>query len=165
VTDGDESSTQDAQDFFKALTMIKGDENLFTLFGVYGASDLACKPAFGEGPWNFKGSDREKFIQRTGGKYYDICDKDFGNNLQQIFRAAVKRVVLPKVFLKSRPIVSTIQVKYRDTVLAPGLEESGGFWFYDPEINALIFHNLDFAKYDNDSVTVTYTEDDGYQPL
>jgi hypothetical protein len=159
VTDDQDWSSATPDRFKAELAAFKGDLKKVSLYGIYGATDLNCSSEF----WTYAGSDREDFIQQTGGKMYRICDPAFATNLVEIGKSAVKKVISPKIFLRTLPIVRTIRVLYQGRELAAGPAESGGVWFYDPAANAIIFHDLGFSQSDVDSVKVEYVADDGFQ--
>lgn len=73
----------------------------------------------------------------------------------------VSRVSSPRIFLDYRPRPSTIRVLYRGREVQPGLPGSGGHWFYDQDLNAIVFHDLAFAPGDDESVEIRYDEDNG----
>ncbi len=50
---------------------------------------------------------------------------------------------------------------YKGEDLKGGLKEEKGYWLYDFDLNAILFHDLNFAPGDKEEVTVEYREDDG----
>jgi hypothetical protein len=71
----------------------------------------------------------------------------------------VRRVFKPRIFLEARPKPETIQVFFHDQALPPGPKDKGGYWVYDFTENSIVFHDLNFAKGDQEEVRVVYTED------
>ncbi len=62
-----------------------------------------------------------------------------------------------------RPKPGTLFVRYKGQDLPGGPKEDGGYWFYDFELNAIVFHDLDFAPGDTEQVEIEVKEDDGYR--
>jgi hypothetical protein len=97
-------------------------------------------------------------VNATNGKYFPLCENDFGKELSKFGKDLLTRIDYPKIPLKTRPVTETIKVFYKDKELPGGPLENGGYWMYNYEINAIIFHNLKFAASDNEKVTIEYLE-------
>jgi hypothetical protein len=52
-------------------------------------------------------------------------------------------------------------VLYKDKPVPGGLPGSGGFWYFDQKLNAIVFHDMSFAPGEDESVRVVYDEDNG----
>ena len=158
VTDAPEQSQMAASILLDAYAAHKGNVDKVVLYGVFGARDHGCISTGGEENWDFAGSVYEELMQKTNGSFYTLCKDDFGETLGSIGEDLVSRLESPKVWLQRRPIVSTIQVSHRGNLLPGGLLSSGGLWTYDFDLNAVVFHNLDFAPDDLEVVMVRYEE-------
>jgi hypothetical protein len=98
----------------------------------------------------------------VNGKNYKLCE-DFGPGLAEMGKILVQLSISPKIFLEARPRAGTVKITYQGRVLPPGPKAEGGFWVYDPQLNAILFHDLDFAGSNNsvEDVQVSYLEDSG----
>ena len=158
VTDADEQSNMNSQEFLQYIATKKGVPNRTIFYGALGATDLGCRD--GEG-WNYAFSKYETVVQATGGKVFPICTPTFGKDLAALGNDLVRWVSRPMVRLTKRPKVSSIRVLFEGRLLPGGFKEDGGYWFYDFDANALVFHDMDFAPDNDDVVDVSYQEDDG----
>lgn len=158
VTDADEQSAMSSQVFLQYLQSKKGSLSRAIFYGAFGADDLGCRN--GEG-WNYSRGKYEAVIQATQGRYFPICTSTFGKDLAALGTDLVKRVTQPMIRLSKRPKISSIRVSFQGRALPGGLKEDGGFWVYDFDANAIVFHDLDFAPGDTETVDVSYQEDDG----
>jgi hypothetical protein len=161
VTDAEEQSGTSSTSFLQYLVAKKGDLNRTIFFGAFGAYDLGCTAGSGEGIWNYVDSPYEDVVQATRGRVFPICTQTFGKDLSELGKDLVKRVTQPMIRLAKRPKISSIRVSFKGQVLPGGLKEDGGFWIYDFDGNAIVFHDLDFAPGDTETVDVSYQEDDG----
>jgi hypothetical protein len=153
VTDAEEQSGVKAQDFIDFLTVTKTSLKKVVTYGVFAAQDLGC--TVGDSTWKYAGSPYEPVITATTGKVYPLC-KDFGTNLADLGKDLYTRVARPSIRLKSRPQLSTLSVNYLGAVLPGGPVEDGGYWIYDFDLNAIMFHSLDFAPGENEEVEIVY---------
>jgi len=160
VTDAQEQGTDSVPDVLKELAKFKGIRDTVS-YGIFWTKDLGCSDNPGEDDWNVRGSRYGQFIQATQGKTYALCTKDFGANLAALGKDLVSRVTSPRIFLDYRPRVSTIRVLHHGQEVKAGLPGSGGHWFYDQDLNALVFHDLSFAPGDDEDVEILYDEDNG----
>jgi hypothetical protein len=159
VTDAKEQSSIPSKDFLDFLTSKLGSLKFASVYGAIAANDLGCDTE--EGEWKYQGSPYDEVIRATNGLVFPLCSPNFGANLAQIGKTIVSRVVKPKVHLPFRPIVDRLRVLHRDIELPRGFPEEGGIWTYDFELNAILFHTLDFAPNDSEEVEVEMLEDIG----
>jgi hypothetical protein len=158
VTDAEEQSIMSSQDFLQYLQTKKGSLSRSIFYGAFGADDLGC--TLGEG-WNYARGKYEAVVQATRGRYFPICTSTFGRDLAELGKDLVKRITQPMIRLSKRPKVPSIRISFKGRVLPGGLKENGGYWIYDFDSNAIIFHDLEFAPGDTESVDLSYQEDDG----
>jgi len=144
------------------MTFLKGikggNSSKIYVYGIFGATDLNCQDDQIDEEWNFHGSEFENLINMTGGQVYSLCDASFGTQLAKLGDDLYKHMENPRIQLDSLPDPNTIQVSYQGTPLPGGPQASGGMWYYDVNGNAVVFYNLDFAKNDTDTVTITYAD-------
>jgi hypothetical protein len=162
LSDIDDQSTIRPDEFVKWVETLKGRSERVVAYGVLGAADIGC-PASGEASWNYGGSRYEKVINAFRGKNYKLCDADFGTQLASIGRDLLKRVEKPKIYLNYRPKKNSLVVRFAGAELPGGAKEDGGYWYYDFELNAIVFHDLEFAPGDDEKVEIELQEDDGYE--
>jgi hypothetical protein len=160
VTDAQEQGGMSVPDVLAELSKFKAISSTVS-YGIFWTADLGCGKNPGEGDWNLSGSRYGEFIQATSGKTYPLCARDFGKNLADLGKDLVSRITAPKLFLESRPRVSTLKVLYQGVELKAGLPGRGGVWYYASELNAIVFHDLTFAPGDDEEVQVIYEEDTG----
>lgn len=152
----DMSFKNDAPAFLDFLQTLKGDLGRVQIYGVMGSIDLGCDSSLVDSTWNFFGSSFDQIINATKGAYYPLCGKDFGVSLGKIGDLIVEQTKHPRIFLASRPNPATIVVNYQGKSLPAGPENAGGVWYYDPNLNAIVFSSLDFSTNPTDSVSITY---------
>lgn len=158
VTDAEEQSgfQMNATQFLQRLTQLRGGRtNELLAYGVFAANDFGCQSD--EGPWNYAGSPYEAVISQLNGKAYPIC-QNFGVSLSDLARDVVRRMNFPVLYLGARPVPSTIVVKYKGVEIPGGSAEVGGYWYYDYDRVALVFHDMSFAPGDQESVDITFEE-------
>jgi hypothetical protein len=160
VTDAQEQGSQSVQDLVADMAQIKSTRETVS-YGIFWTRDLGCARNPGEEEWELQGSRYGDFIQATSGKAYALCSSDFGANLADLGKDLVSRITSPKLFLDSRPRVSTLRVVYQGNEVKAGVPGSGGHWYYDQGLNAIVFHDLSFAPGDDEEVQVIYDEDTG----
>ncbi len=160
VTDAPEQSTVGAAEFLQSLELIKGSRDKIAGFGVLGPGDWGCPST--DDDWDYRSSKFEQFLSQVNGKNYKLCE-DFGPGLAEMGKILVQLSISPKIFLEARPRAGTVKITYQGRVLPPGPKAEGGFWVYDPQLNAILFHDLDFAGSNNsiEDVQVSYLEDSG----
>ena len=161
VTDAQEQGRDAVQNVLRDLGKIK-PVNEVVSYGIFWTQDLGCSwNTGGEDDWNVKGSRYGEFIRQTNGKTYPLCSSNFGSNLADLGKDLVSRVTSPKLFLDTVPRSSTLKVYYKNKLLKGGVPGTGGYWYYDQKLNAIVFHDLSFAPGDDESVRVVYDEDNG----
>lgn len=164
LTDVKDQSTdlKTAADFISYITPKKGSLSRIFAYGGFAAEDLNCDG--GDDSWNFNGSSYESVINATGGKYFTLCDPDFGDRLADIGEDIVQRSDYARLFLRERPIPRTLRVYYQG-VLIPGgaaLDDASASWFYDVENNSIVFTSMEFVPDKTSAkVNVVYVKDDG----
>jgi hypothetical protein len=147
VSDEEEQSNISVPGFVSYLTTLKKDLSNVVTFGIM--NEQQCGSAFG-------GTRYDEFLQATNGKLFSICSNNYGDLLGQIGSEIGRLLVTPKILLPQRPRLSSLKVFFRGQELQAGPEETGGFWFYDYNENAIVFHSLQFASGDNESVRVVF---------
>ena len=156
ITDAEDQSNQfSADDFVQKIYDLLGHRR-FKYYGVLGPGSFGCShDVFLE----YIGGRHEKAISLTGGEVYTLCSQDFGQLLATIADNIVQEAILqPRIILKNRPNTSTIIVNHRGNILKPGPLSEGGLWYYDYDMNAIVFHHLDFATEIKEDVFIAYTE-------
>ncbi len=153
LSDEPEQSRTSTREFVRFLEQKKGKlENVVT-YGIFEMRERGC------GSNNYAGSRYEEFMTDTNGAAFPICLEDYGSLLAKIGADIGERLVRPRIQLTRRPKDGTLKVLYRGNPLAAGPKDKGGFWFYNYEENAIVFHDLSFAASDNESVKVEYSID------
>jgi hypothetical protein len=164
VTDAQEQSGMDfTRSFLPQFLGSIGDSEKFFTYNVLNANDLGCDGEDGMG-WNYSASPYQFLIDSaTVGKVFSLCGPGFGNLMAQIGNEIVQNVSFSTIHLPDRPKLSSIEVIYKGEVLPGGAKAERGFWLYDFDLNAITFHDLEFATDATDRVTVRYDVDDGYR--
>lgn len=132
------------------LTLVKSPAEL-VVYGAISASDFGCS-----GGTTYAGSKYEGLIQKTVGKNFSLCGTSAGTELAKLGQDIREYLLRPRVYLQERPRVDSIRVLFHGVNLPGGPQEEGGYWFYDVGINAILFHDLNFAAGNNETVTVVY---------
>ena len=153
ITDAEEQSGTPAKDFIDFLAVTKGNLKKVVTYGVFAPQDFGC--TIGDSFWNYAKSPYEEVVNATNGKTYPLC-KDFGKNLADLGQDLVTRVSRPTIRLKSHPQLRTLKVYFHGEILPGGPPDEQGRWIYDFDLNAIQFHDLDFAQGDNEEVEVVY---------
>lgn len=161
VTDAPEQSPIQSDEFLRRLNVIKGNPRWIRMYGAFEATDLGCEGTAQEGPLRYKNSKFVEVIQATGGRALPLCDAEFGKELAKIAKDIVELVERPRVYLDQRPKAASIKVTYQGRALAGGPAEDGGLWYYDYQLNAVVFYSLEFAPTLDERVTVTFEVDNG----
>lgn len=169
ITDAHEQSMDNgtninSDDYLNFLFSLKDEKKNILQYGSFATADNGCGVGAGEEEWSYPGSAYEKVIDETHGKYYRLCDANFGQHLADFAEELAKRVYHPKMYLTKRPNLKTLKLKYAGVELIPGPKASGGQWVYDPELNAIVFHDLDFLDPNDEKVMIDidYQEDNGF---
>jgi hypothetical protein len=161
TNDNHDASSQSVTSFLNTLKVLKGDLSKVNIYGVFGSIDLGCSSDQIDEDWNYAGSTYESVVTATHGSRYSLCTDDFGTSLGNIGSSIVDLASHTRIFLGSRPVTSSIVVSYHGTPLPPGDAGNNGVWTYDYTLNAIVFSSLSFAVNNDDSVDITYTEDNG----
>lgn len=156
VSDAMEQSGYGATEFLDRLGQIT-DIKKMGFYGVLGPNEWCAN---GEG-WKYTGSSYEELAKSVPSSTFPVCSSKFGEELVKIAKSIVSMASNPKLFLDAWPRPSTIQVFHKGVGLPGGPKEKGGYWYYNPQINAIVFYNLDFAPTDTEQVTVSFVEDNG----
>lgn len=157
LTDTMEEQAGMQNTFQKFLHKEKGDMKYVKFYGTFAGESFACQSW--EPRWLYPGSPFEYFVKLTGSKVYNLCSKDFGTDLAKLGEDIANVVTYSKIMLGQRPYVSTLQVFHKGRSLIGGPQGSGGEWYYDFDLNAVVFYDLDFAKDDDETIDVLYTAD------
>lgn len=161
VSDAPEQSYKMTTDAFADfLTLQKGALHRVLGYGVLWPIEW-CPASSGDTTFNFSKSRYEEFFAKVKGATYSLCKADFGHDLAALGKDIVKRITSPRITLSKRPRVSTIKVVHNGVELKGGFKDEGGLWLYDFDMNAIVFHDLEFAPGEKEEVTVDYREDDG----
>ncbi|MFN7685106.1 MAG: hypothetical protein ACK5QT_06805 [Oligoflexia bacterium] len=159
VTDAKEQGRLPLKSVLSELAQLKPLSEVVS-YGIFWTTDLGCGPN-SEDDWILQGSRYGDFIAETKGKAYPLCTNNFGSNLADLGKDLVSRITSPKLFLETVPRTSTLQVLYKDKPVPSGLPGSGGYWYFDQGLNAIVFHDMSFAPGEDESVRVVYDEDNG----
>jgi hypothetical protein len=143
-------------DFLNYLKSVKGSLDRTVVYGAFGSQDLGCPNTYEY--HKYAGGEYEKVVNATKGKYFALCAKDFGTQIATIGKDLSTRVQNPKIYLSNRPIAESLKVFYLGKELPAGQRAAGGYWIYDFDANAVLFHDLEFAKGDTEKVVVQYLE-------
>jgi hypothetical protein len=154
MTDATEQSELTGDEYVQKLRELQPAQGAVIVYGVLANKDFGCDTR-GEEDYEYATSPYQRAIELTQGKVYKLCE-DFGNSLADLGDDLVTRVNRPFIQLASRPYLKTVQVLYQGQPLAGGPQNEGGLWFYDFDLNRVVFYSLDFAPADNESVTVVY---------
>jgi hypothetical protein len=163
VTDEEEQSLISPQAFINQIVAIKGgDPKKVITYGVF-ASTENC--GF-NGNFDYLGSRFESFMNLSQGTKFSLCAPDFGNMLSSIGANLISKVTTysPTILLQARPQPNSIVVNYQGHVLPGGLKSAGGMWIYNPQDNAIVFHDTSFIVKGINDVTVTFDVDVGEAP-
>jgi hypothetical protein len=161
VTDAKDQS----ENFFQNVSVFKAQMaalkplDKIISYGAFATSDMGCRPGNGEQPWAYKSSRYEEFLSATkSNKVYPLC-QNFGSRMSEIGRDLSHKVFQAHVILESRPVVSTLRVRYLSRDLPGGPANLGGYWSYDYKLNAIRFHDTQIEGIDLDTVEVFYEID------
>lgn len=154
VTDAKEQSSVDGAKFLEEVRALQPARSNLYVYGVIGNVEFGC-PFSNEEPYDFATSPYNYVFTQTHGKYYKLC-QDFGPSLADLSADLVTRIDRPYIQLKSRPYLKTVRVIYNGKELPGGPADMGGFWIYDFDLNRVLFHSLDFAPGENETVRIEY---------
>jgi hypothetical protein len=159
ITDAEDQSNNNISPdlFYDFLLNLKGARDKIITYGAIVPSNVTgCARDGGETPLRI-----ERFFQVSGGKYFGLCDVDYGVKLGKIgfdLESRVGRVLYLDRLADPSTIVVTFDVKgvknpYR---IPPDLKKG---WVYDPKRNAIIFGSqVDFkGRPKGAEVEVTFT--------
>ena len=148
-----------ATDFYDHLTQYIGSDKILRFYGALAFRDLKdCRTGYRD----YAGSPFEEIIDLSDGIVISACSSKFGLELAKIGRDIVSIVGSPSLLLKRRPLVETLRIYYKESLIDPGREEDGGVWFYEEETNTINFYNIDFVgDIKNDHFRIEFDVDDG----
>lgn len=157
MTDADEQTPAvSMQAFYNELVALKGgDASLVKVYGIFAPTEWCTN---GEG-WSWNSSRYKQLIDLAGGVTAKLCDP-LGSTLDALGRS-IARESAPRIALNVRPKLSTLRILHQGVELPGGESTNGGKWYYDYEVNAIFFYNLDFAPNDRESVQVIFRPEDG----
>ncbi|MBL7716681.1 MAG: hypothetical protein JNL01_14550 [Bdellovibrionales bacterium] len=163
MTDVYEQSSATPQQYYNQLTSLVGDAARTLVYGAYASSDNPnCSP---ETTWYWNGTSsyerrwKDFFSLSKGATRYDLCTRNLGTQMADFAKDLIVKVDSPKILLKDRPVPYTIRLEYQGQVLEGGRDT--GVWFYDYQLNAIVFRTLDVFPIDTAKVQITYQVDDG----
>lgn len=159
VSDEEEQSRMSVPDFVQDILRRKsGNVKMFKAFGAFNARDFGCSIGT---TFDYSGDQFDQVIKATNGKVYSACTPDFGSKLADLGKEIISTVASKVLLLKERPIAKSIKIEYMGHELPGGREEDGGKWIYDPEMNAIRFHNYDFVDFNFKNVEIAFDVDQG----
>jgi hypothetical protein len=164
VSDEEEQSEQSRGSSFSAtnfLSSIRSKVSSDRNIRFYGALDAHGLKGC-DNRWNpYKDSPYEEVINATEGFVLSAC-VDFGQELARISENIATLIGDVSILLKHRPVLDTIEIRYKGVLLPSGPKEKGGVWYYSEKYNAIYFYDLNFAPdFSKDFVTLDYQVDDG----
>lgn len=123
------------------LGLKKGDrDKLLSYAALVPVGDMKC-PLDEGGNYSYKVFDF--ILNFASGKWFDLCSADYGKKLADI-ALDLKTKVESTIYLKRRPIINTIEVRY-GTLLVPNDPRVG--WTYEIGRNALLLGpEIDYAS-------------------
>lgn len=161
VTDAPEQSRLDFADFYQKYQFLMGNRDVY-MYGVFGAQDPSINCKMTDDPFTYAGSPYELlFDSAQYSKVYPLCSPDFGKNLAKIGEDIAARARMAKIYLESRPKMSTLKLMNGAKELARDDVAHPGVWFYDYTLNAVCIHNTDSID-SSAELKVVYEKDDGY---
>jgi hypothetical protein len=155
ISDAIEQSNMRGPEFLHELQKIQGGKGQVVVYGVLASSEFKCPAGVGEEDNIYSTSPYKEAIEGSKGRKFSLCD-DFGSSLATLGADLITRTDRPFIQLKSRPFLKTIRVLHRGVELPGGPKSEGGLWFYDFDLNRVVFYSVDFAPDDTESVTITY---------
>lgn len=144
----EQSNNFTARSFYDYLLTLKKAEDIST-YGIL-SDTQGCNDN------EYAGSKYEEFLTISNGLLYSICSNTYGTLLGEIGADIGRKLANPRIFLDSRPDLSTLKIFFHDQELRGGALADGGFWIYEYDTNSIMFHNLQFAQGDNENVRVEY---------
>jgi hypothetical protein len=155
ISDAIEQSNLRGPEFLQELQNAQGGKGQAVVYGVLASSEFKCPAGAGEEDNIYSTSPYKEAIEGSKGRKFSLCD-DFGSSLASLGADLITRTDRPFIQLKSRPFLKTIRVLHRGVELRGGPKSEGGLWFYDFDLNRIVFYSVDFAPDDTESVTITY---------
>ena len=132
----------EVMNFLNTLRAFKKTNLVTRFYGAFSFKDLKGCTTWGDA---YAGSPFEAIINETNGIHMSACTDDFGKDLAEIGRDIIRIVDNPRIMLKERPKVETLEVFYDGQKLKQGRRSDGGLWFYSKKYNTINFYNLDFV--------------------
>jgi hypothetical protein len=147
--------------FFNLMSKRVSNSKVLRFFGALQATDLkSCS-----GDFTYKRGNYEKVINLSNGFVVSACEAEFGKELAKIGKNIRELAGVPRLLLRNRPIVETIQVFYKGRELPSGSPDDGGLWYYDENSNTINFHGLDFVgNLQTDHFKIDFEVDNGQRP-
>ena len=140
------------------LTMRLASRSILRFYGAFKLKGLADCTSYDD----FQGSPYDEIIEATAGLAISACINDFGIQLARIGEDILTFAKTPRIALKNRPVIDSIELIYRGEPLKPGRPEDGGIWYYDYETNTINFYTIDFIEdIENDELIIDFDVDDG----
>ena len=155
LTDTSESPTGIIPTFENFLKSQKGDLRKVRFYGTFAGLSFPSCP-LSEPRWQYPGSPFEYFINLTHGNVFSLCDADFGDKLAKVGEDMTSTVTQSRIGLTYRPQVNTMRVSYRGKDLPGGPASDGGRWFYDFDLNAVTFYDLEFTDDEESFIDVSF---------
>jgi len=155
ISDAIEQSNMRGPEFLHELQAIQGGKGQAVVYGVLASPEFKCPAGAGEEDNIYSTSPYKEAIEGSRGRKFSLCD-DFGSSLAALGADLVTRTDRPFIQLKSRPFLKSIRVSHRGVELKGGPKSEAGLWFYDFDLNRIVFYSVDFAPDDTESVTITY---------
>ena len=147
-----------ADQFVQYIRKAKGNLDQVFFYGFLNPVDW-CTPT--DDTWKWAGSPFERVNKLMKGQIYKLCDPKFANNLTDLGRDLSREFLSSRIFLKDRPRVSSIQILHQGKKIQGGARDTGGFWTYRADLNAVEFSDLSFAPGTTEFVQLLYDIDDG----
>lgn len=132
ITDAEDQSNYTPAQAYDFLVQLKGDKDKVITYGVIVPANQATQGCSQDGGDPVK---LEQFFQISGGKFFGLCDPDYGSKLSALGSDLEQRVGRT-MLLQRTPDPSTIIVRYGSKTI-PNDPVVG--WTYDPARNALNF--------------------------
>lgn len=133
ITDAEDQSAETAQMFHDFLLSVKpGQPEKILVYAVYIPvnAPYGCTRDDSGAPKKI-----DEFMRLSGGQSFGLCDPDYGDKLAAM-GAHLAGKVLKSIYLKRKPVESTIRVRYGAQVVPRDLDFG---WSYDPDRVALRF--------------------------
>jgi hypothetical protein len=134
VSDADDE-TQDMTSENMKDVLLAAKNNKRELISVFAvttsadANDKSC-PRDNDGP----PTKLHELVDKMNGRYLNLCDQDFGNQLAGFARMIRQRALVKVIPLSKVPDLSTVEVRYGGALVSPGAKG----WVYDLKSHAIV---------------------------